>query len=122
MNTHDLARLLGAGRIVLGATLVAAPGVMRFLAGGAATEPGVRLITRAAGIRDLLVGWRTVQALGGGKPVATLLRDGAVADGVDLVACLIAFRHLPRVPRLVTVAAASSATAVGWRLASALDK
>ncbi len=107
---------------MLGATLVAAPGVMRLLAGGAATAPGIRLITRAAGIRDLLVGWRTVQALGRGELVATLLRDGAVADGVDLVACLIAFRHLPRVPRLITVAAASSATAVGWRLAPALDR
>jgi nicotinate-nucleotide pyrophosphorylase len=108
--------------MVLGATLVAVPGVMRFLAGGTANEPGVQLITRAAGIRDLLVGWRTVQALGRGEPVATLLRDGAVADAVDLAATLAAFPHLRRFPRLAVVAAAGGATAVGWRLAQALDQ
>lgn len=118
---HALARLLGITRIAIGATLVLAPGLISAWAGPAGRRPGVELITRAAGIRDLIIGWRLVQALDQGDPVRRLLVDGTVADAVDLGAIVLAGRHLPRLPRLALAGAASGAVASGGWLASQLD-
>ncbi len=120
-DPRALARLLGLGRVAIGATLVLAPGVISAWAGPAARRPGIELITRAAGIRDLLVGWRVVQALGQGAPVRRHVVDGAVADAVDLGAVIAAWPHLPRLPRLALAGAGAGAVALGTWLASALD-
>jgi hypothetical protein len=90
-------------------------------AGPTARQPGVTLITRAAGIRDLLIGWRTLQALAVGAPVRRLLIDGAVADAVDLGAVVLAWTGLPRRARVGIAAAAVNAVGLGVWLASALD-
>ena len=107
--------------MAIGAALVLAPGLARVFAGPSARQPGVALITRAAGIRDLAIGVRTLQALAGGTSVRRLLVDGAVADAVDLGAVALAWPHLPRVARLAIAAAASAATALGAWLATELD-
>ncbi|MBW3574106.1 MAG: hypothetical protein KY450_04465 [Actinobacteria bacterium] len=116
-----MARVLGAGRIAIGATLILVPGSTSVWAGPAARSPGVALTTRAAGVRDLLVGWRTVQAATLGAPLRQHLVDGAVADAVDLAAVLVAWPHLPRLARLGIAAAAAGAVGLGCYLASVLD-
>lgn len=121
VDHDDLARLLGAGRVTIGGTLLVAPGTASSWAGPAAVDPGVKMLTRAAGIRDLLLGVLLLRALDQGAPVRTLLQFGAVADGVDLVATLVTFRHLPRRTRLAAVGAAAGAVATGLTLAQALD-
>ena len=98
-----------------------APGLARVWAGPSAHQPGVALITRAAGIRDLAIGVRTLQALAAGTSVRRLLVDGAVADAVDLGAVVVAWPHLPRVARLAIATAAAAAVALGAWLASVLD-
>lgn len=120
-RAHALARLFAITRIAIGATLVLAPSVTSSWAGPPARRPGIQLITRAAGIRDLMVGWRTVQALDRRAPVRRLLVDGAVADAVDLGATVAAWSHLPRLARLGLLASGASAVAVGIWLASTLD-
>lgn len=121
VDHDDLARLLGAGRIAIGGTLLVAPGAATSWAGPAAADPGAKMLTRAAGIRDLLLGALLLRALEQGAPVRTLLQCGVVADGVDLVATLATFRTLPRRTRLAAVLAASGAVATGWTLSLALD-
>ncbi|MGI9119563.1 MAG: hypothetical protein ACR2G7_05485 [Acidimicrobiales bacterium] len=121
MNRHRLARLLAVGRVVVGSTLVVVPGMATGLVGPPGAEPAVKVLTRAAGIRDLLLGWRTVQALDADRPVRALLHDGAMADAVDLGAVLVAWGHLPHRARLMVLTAATGAVAMGWRLAQLLD-
>lgn len=120
-DPRALARLLGVSRIAIGATLVLAPGVISAWAGPVARRPGIELITRSAGIRDLLIGWRTVQALDQRAPVRRHLLDAAVADAVDLGAVVAAWPHLPRLPRLALLGAGAGAAALGSWLAYALD-
>jgi hypothetical protein len=121
MDHDDLARLLGAGRVAIGGTLLVAPGTASSWAGPAAADPGAKMLTRAAGIRDLLLGVLLLRALDQGAPVRALLQCGAVADGVDLVATLTTFRHLPRRTRLTAVGAAAGAVLTGLTLAQSLD-
>lgn len=118
---HALARLLGITRIAIGATLVVAPGVTSAWIGPVARRPGVGLITRAAGVRDLILGVRLVQALDQGTPVRRLLVDGTVADAVDLGAVVLAWRHLPQLIRPAIAGTAAGAVATGAWLASQLD-
>ncbi len=121
VDHDDLARLLGAGRVAIGGSLLVAPGAAASWAGPGATDPGVKMLTRAAGVRDLLLGVLLLRALDQGAPVRTLLQCGAVADGVDLVATLTTFRHLPHRTRLAAVGAAAAAVLTGWTLSQSLD-
>lgn len=121
VNHDDLARLLGAGRVAIGGILLVAPGTAASWAGSAAADPGAKMLTRAAGIRDLLLGALLLRALDQRAPVRTLLLCGAVADGVDLVATVTTFRHLPRRTRVVAVGAAAGAVLTGWTLSRSLD-
>ncbi|HSH23077.1 MAG TPA: hypothetical protein VK975_03350 [Acidimicrobiales bacterium] len=105
----------------MGATLVLAPSVTSVWAGPSARQPGVTLITRAAGIRDLVVGWRTLQAFAAGAPVRRPLIDGAVADAVDLGAVVLVWPRLPARARVAIAVAAASAVGLGVWLASVLD-
>ncbi len=121
VDHDDLARLLGASRVAVGGSLLVVPGAAASWAGPAAAEPGVKMLARAAGIRDLLLGVLLLRALDQGAPVRTLLQCGAVADGVDLVATLATFRHLPRRTRLAAVGAAAGAVLTGWTLSQSLE-
>lgn len=121
MDDRDLARALALGRVAIGAGLLVAPGRIALLVGPAAAEPAGRWLTRVGGIRDLLLGVLTLQALDAKAPVRSLLVAGAVADGVDFAATVAAYRRLPRFGRVVLLGAAGGAVALGLRLASRLD-
>ena len=59
-------------------------------------RPAVKLLARALGVRDLVVGLGTAVALDRGAPVRGWLEGAAVADAVDFVATLAAGDSIPR--------------------------
>ena len=112
MNAALTARLIAAGRVGFGLTLMASPGRATALwLGDDADRPGTRVVTRGLGARDL--------ALGAGALVVpeSLLRPwvaaAIVADAADLVATVAAGDALPLAGRILVGAMASGALALG---------
>src|SRR4051812_28983673 len=90
MDLATTARVLGAGRAVIGAALLVAPGkvALRWL-GDVSERPGAQVAISGAGARDLVLGLGTVWALGGRKrDVRPWLIAGGIADIADLTATL----------------------------------
>jgi hypothetical protein len=122
VEPRDLALLNARGRMAIGAALLVAPRLIGPMwVGGDADRPVVKLLARALGGRDLVVGLGTAIALDRGAPVRGWLEGAAVADTVDFVATLAAGDSIPqRARRRVLLVAAVSA--VGCALvARALD-
>jgi hypothetical protein len=81
----DGARLLAAGRIVVGGALVAAPGACgRPWMGAGADTPGGAVAVRCFGVRDAFVGALTLAALRGDpRRAGTLVAVQTVMDATD---------------------------------------
>jgi hypothetical protein len=110
MNPRDAATALARGRIAIGAAALVAP------------APGGRVMFgRMLGGRDLVLGLGVVIALDRGAPVRGWLEAGAVADTVDLVACVLARDEMPRAAYLNTLALAGGAALAGLWLSHRLD-
>jgi hypothetical protein len=90
--------------------------------GEAADSNGARLLARAMGGRDLALGLGTLRGLAQsdqtGRPWVAL---SGLADGIDALVTLMAFRSLPRRSRWGIAALTIGAAAVSVRAASALD-
>src|SRR5919109_622355 len=92
-----LAALISIGRFVFGVAFIAEPTLMdRAWIGKQARVPGVQLLARAVGARDLVLGLGRLQALtrddGSARP---WLGAGAVCDAVDFGAPWTAGRKIP---------------------------
>ena len=102
---------------VLTPSLVARPWV-----GDVGDDVPARLLARAMGGRDLVLGIGTLRGLSvsdaEGRPWVAL---SGVADLVDAVATLVSFGHLPRRARWVYLAIALGASVASTRAAIALD-
>jgi hypothetical protein len=121
MNHRTLARLLAAGRIVVGVALLAAPRrAGQVLIGTAAASPSVAVITRIAGVRDIALGAGTLAALAEGR-ARRWLRWGAVCDLVDGCAAARAGADAPWITRRVVPIAAMAAGVLGSQLGERLD-
>ena len=112
-----LARAMAAGRVLLGAGALAAPGATGRAWLGE-DRPATRLMLRGMGARDVALGAGLARALRGGGDVRGWLASGALADAGDLVAALAAARSLDRRVTLVGLGAAVAA-ALGVALAAA---
>jgi hypothetical protein len=123
MDLHAILRLLAAGRVVVGATLVVAPrfGGGRWI-GPAADDGGVAVLTRALGVRDLALGLGTLKALEGREPVTNWLLLGAACDGVDFVATLVGSRRIGWRRALPVMVVAGAAAAIGAVASAELEK
>lgn len=122
MEPRDIAVALARGRIALGAAALAAPGLAgRLMFGPGGSRPGTRLLGRMLGGRDMALGLGVVIALDRGAPVRGWLEACALADGVDLVGCLIARDEIPRATFVTTAALAGGAALVGIWLSRQLD-
>ncbi len=119
---RDLARLVAAGRVALGAgALVAPTALARPWIGDAAAAREVRVLSRALAGRDLALGLGTLAGLAGPDAGARPWVAGAgLADAVDAVATVVAFGRLPRRTRWLVLASTVGAAAVSFRAASAL--
>ena len=101
---------LAAGRIAVGTSLCAAPSFAAQWAGEDARAPGARVITRAAGARDVALGVGTLAAMGDRALLRRWLLVSSACDAVDFAATLAG----PRAPgRTVVLVVAAAATAVG---------
>lgn len=118
-----LARGLAAGRIAIGAALVALPdaSVRRWLGAAAEGDPGRQIAIRGLGARDVVLGVGTLVALREGSDLRRATRwleAGVVADLADAASTAVA-EDLD-VPKAPTVAVALGAAALGLGLRARL--
>jgi hypothetical protein len=121
MDDRDLATYYARGRVVIGILLVLFPRrIMAGVAGGRdEVTPFVRLLARLVGVRDAIVGAGALAALQEGDParIRPWMTYGALADGGDAVATILAYRNLPRLQRFgLLCMALSGAGAGGYRV------
>ncbi len=108
MSPRDVARLIAAGRIAIGAALMVAPRLStRLWLGEDADRPGTQVVARAMGVRDVVTGAIALHTLGRPDVGARWQRTLAGVDAVDLAATLAARSELPRSGVALVVAMAS---------------
>lgn len=123
MRRNDVIRGLAVLRAGVGAGLVVAPGLAgRIWVGEDAAGRGTRVLARALGARDLVLGTTALRSLADQDEVAAarLTQLGVLADGADLMATLVAGRHLTGHRRWSMPLIAAAVGAVGgsvWRIA-----
>jgi hypothetical protein len=108
VSPRDVARLIAAGRIAIGAALLLAPrrATLPWIGVADASRPGAKVLARAMGARDVVIGAIALHTLGNPQVAPRWQKAGAAVDGVDLAATLAARRELPRggVALVVTMA------------------
>jgi hypothetical protein len=116
----DAARLLAAGRIVVGGALLAAPGACgRPWMGAGADTPGGSVAVRCFGVRDAFVGVLTFAALRRDPRAAgTFVAAQTVMDATDGLALWSQRRRLP--PLATPIAAGAGATVLSGLAIGAL--
>lgn len=117
MSPRDVARVLAAGRIAIGAALLATPRLSLgvWIGRDAAVAGAVAPVGRALGIREVVLGGMLLHTIDRPQVAVRWLRAVAVCDAVDLVATVAARRALPGPGRpLIVVLAGSAAAAQIW--------
>jgi hypothetical protein len=106
------ARMMAAGRVLIGAVLFAAPDlVATSWIGKDARTDGARVVVRALGARDAALGVGTLAAAGDAAQLRRWLLASSVSDAADFVATL-AGPPTPARPAVLTVAATAAVTGV----------
>jgi hypothetical protein len=104
---------LNAGRVALGATALAAPGLARrLLVRPEDRRPVIDMFTRLVGVRDVALGVATVGSLRDPARARRLLWLGVLCDLSD-AAATIRQRDVPRAARYLTTAVALAGVAAG---------
>jgi len=112
MSPRDVARVLAAGRIAIGAGLLAAPRLsLGMWIGRDAAACAVAPVGRALGVREVVLGAMLLHTIDRPQAGPRWLRAVAACDAVDLVATVAAGRALPAYARPLIVAMAAPATA-----------
>jgi hypothetical protein len=123
MEPRELALWHARGRQLVGAAFVVLPG----LAGSAwigsdARRRPVKVLARAFGARDLAIGLGTAIALDRGAPVRGWIEAGALSDGLDTAASLLAGNSIPPAIRWPCVALGAGSAALAAWLAPQFDE
>ena len=122
MRTRDVARVMAAGRVAIGAALLVAPRLsLGMWIGRAAAAGPVAAPARALGIREVALGTMALHVVDEPDVGAGLLRTLALCDGVDLLATLALRGALPPAGRALIVAMAGAGVAGQLWAASQLD-
>ncbi|HVM09669.1 MAG TPA: hypothetical protein VM345_14470 [Acidimicrobiales bacterium] len=122
MDRIDRTTLLGAIRLGVGAALVVAPGFAgRIWVGENADGRGTRVFARALGARDLVLGARILQTRADKKEAVDFVKTGVISDVADVVATIVAFRHLSPARRLAMPLIAGAVGALGYAAAQAAE-
>jgi hypothetical protein len=110
------ALLLAAGRVVLGASILAAPEKItaHWLGEENAGHAAVSDLARGLAARDIALGVAVLQTLDDAVIGPRMQAACAVADGVDAIATLLAREHLPRKGVVGTVLIAGASAAAGF--------
>ena len=120
MDDRALAVCYSATRLVLGAAFVLAPGVLSGWIGEDGRRPGTRVLARAFGARDAVIGLGALLALREGAPARRWLQLAAAVDAVDALASLAGAGQLPGRKALGAAAAGCAGAATGAHLAARL--
>ena len=116
-TAQNTARVLAAGRVVVGVGLVASPGLAGSWIGEAAQTAGGRVAIRALGARDAALGVGTLAAAANPRQLRPWLIVSSLCDAVDFAATLSG----PDSPaRSAVLALAAGAAAAGLGLAGAI--
>ncbi len=95
MRNRQVAMGLAGVRIGIGTALVLAPRLAgRLWVGPGVDGHGSRVLARALGARDVVLGYRTLRAALDGEEVAGWLQLGAMADAADTAAAVVAYRGI----------------------------
>ena len=118
MEPKAIAQVIAAGRVAIGAALIASPTLVtgRWLGAAESERPGARVLGIGLGGRDLVIG-AGVLAAAGSDAVKPWLLAAAVADLGDLTATLRYRAELPAAGVAVTALVAGGAAAAGFWLA-----
>jgi len=126
-----MAQLVALGRIGIGCTALVAPTLMtRPWIGDSARSPDARLLARTMGGRDLALGIGTAlgedtagdgDGDGDGADARAWVALAGMADTVDAVVTILAFRRLPTLSRWGILASTVGAAAVSFWAAAGLD-
>ena len=120
MRPSTLAIAFGAGRVLVGAALLATPGPITRAWVGDAGAPA-QLLGRCLGARDAVIGGGLVAAVARDRDPRPWLVGGVLADTVDGAATIASGRLIPGTGRAGTVALASGSALFGVWLASVID-
>ena len=122
VTARTLAGLQAAGRLAIGASLVAAPGLLGGAwVGAAADRRDGQALAIGLGARDTALGVGTLRALSARRGAAPWLRAGIAADLGDLLATLRARDAIPPTSVPVVAAIAGGSALLGLYLQAALD-
>jgi hypothetical protein len=121
MDPRDIAVAIARGRMTLGAGALAAPALAARVMFGRRSGRGAAAFARMLGGRDLALGLGVVIALDRGAPVRGWLEACALADSVDLLACLLARDDIPGSTLVPTVAIAGATALTQAWLSRQLD-
>jgi len=112
VSSRDVGRILAAGRIAIGAALLAAPRLtIGMWIGREAAAGGVAAVSRALGVREVVLGAMLLHTLDRPQVGRRWLQTLSICDVVDLAATLAARRALPSHGRVLIVAMASAGAA-----------
>lgn len=119
MSPTSVARSIALGRVLFGALMLFIPNTV--LARASAERPGPLVwMSRAFGIRDIVLGAGALRALSRPGPGVDWVRMGAVADTSDAIAALVWRKELGAAGAAATLSLAAPAAAGGWYAAGAL--
>jgi hypothetical protein len=122
MSGKSLAMATGLARAAFGLALIVAPArIARGWIGDEAERPNVKVLVRAIGVRDVVVGMGTLMAARRNTPVRGWLEGGMAADAGDIIGTLYAAKHLPRQGVVMTVGLAALAAALSARAVRTLE-
>ncbi len=116
MSPRRGAWLIAIGRVVIGASVLAAPEpvMSRWLGAENAANPAVKDLGRGLAARDVGLALATLQTLEDPVIGSRVQAACAAADATDALATLLARRSLPLKGVLGTVAIAGGAAAAGF--------
>jgi hypothetical protein len=110
-GVQTAARAIAAGRVLIGAALLASPDLAAQWAGDDARTPGGRLVTRALGARDAALGAGTLLSSTDPERLRVWLAVSGAVDAADFAATLAGPRTPGRKP-VLAIAAAAAVTCV----------
>ncbi len=124
LDVDATVRAVAVGRIALGVSYLATPGLALKLWPGRAgsterDEALLRMMARHTGGRDIGLGVGALLAQKHDAPVRGWLEAAMLADVLDAVSIVVAFRHLPRTKAVLMLGAALGTAVAGRQLASA---
>lgn len=123
-SVRRAAWLTAAGRVALGAAVLAAPErvMTRWLGEGNAKHGGVKDLGRGLAARDIALGMAALATLDDPVLGPRVQLGCALADGADAVSTLLERRSLPRISALGTVLVAGGAAVAGVFFARELGR